>query len=168
MKTPDRLTRSLVALIVLATVAFAIGAAIEKSQHHSEAASAASARDRDTILVDGRRALLVSETAAEHTAEGGGETTGTTSESAGGSEGSAANESGGTEKKSRAKESRTGGESPAAPRAESGGESATQHAAEGGGAETAAQQAGEANGEKLLGLDPEATALVVLIRRSDI
>lgn len=96
MQGRSRLTKVLVALLLVATVAFAIGAALEKSQHHTEAAVAAPVSSETT------------------------------------------------------------GEGQSAPAVESGaGETAAQLQAETGGS-------GQTHSEKLLGLDPEATALVVV------
>jgi hypothetical protein len=97
--TRNRLTKALAGLMVIATVAFAIGAAVEKSEHHTESTA--------TVSTEG-------------TASG---------------EGAAPSE---------------------------GGETPSEHATETGGSETAAQHASETGNEKLLGLDPEATPLVVV------
>jgi hypothetical protein len=148
MQARDGLTKALVGLIVLATVAFAIGAAVEKSQHHEETTSTALVTKGSTIPTSGGQALLASETPAEHAAESGGQTTQTSPDTTGGSR----------------SESQHSGESPAGTETtpNTSGESATQHAAEGGSSETAAEHAGEIHSEKLLGLDPEATGLVVV------
>lgn len=132
MEGRARLSNVLVALILIATVAFAIGAAIEKSKHHSESRPRAAGASGISIVVDGQRATLVSETAAQHAAESGGTTTQTPAATG------------------------TSTESKAAHRNDA------QHKGEGSQSETAAQHANETHSEKLLGLDPEATGLVVV------
>jgi len=142
------LTKALVGLIVLATVAFAIGAAIEKSQHHSESTAKASAANVGTILINGRRALLASETPAEHAAESGGTTQ------------PSPTPTGGTHSEAQHSGESAAGKAQEKPPGTSG-ESGAKHAGEGGGSETAATHASETHSEKLLGLNPEATSLVV-------
>jgi hypothetical protein len=127
----------LVALIVLATIAFAIGASLEKGGHHDETTTSATASD--TILIGGRSALLADESGAEQAEEGGTQ----------------------AEEGGEAPPAESQGESPAKKAPESAGESRSHRAAEGGAPETAAEHADEASSEKLLGLDPESTALVI-------
>jgi hypothetical protein len=113
MAPRDSRTKLLVALIVLATAAFAIGAAIERSGQHDEGAVEAAAAG--SLVGDGQ-SFFASEAAGEE---------GESGESA----------------------------EPAEPE---GGESAHGEESKG-----EAEHAEKHGGEKLLGLDPEATGLVV-------
>lgn len=159
MESRDRLTKVLVGLIVLATVAFAVGAAIEKSQHHSEGASAVAVAGGARILVNSHPALLVAETSTEHAAESG--ESAPSAPSSGHKKSESQHTEGGGSEKHESEPSKAGGESHAAHAEQSGGESAVHHANEGGGRESAAVHANETHSEKVLGLDPEATGLVV-------
>jgi hypothetical protein len=129
MGSRGRLTTTLVALIVLATVAFAVGAAIEKSQHHVEGSAAAALRGADLIRVESEKTDSHQNAAPE---------------------------------RHRAEPSTSGAESPTSHSGEGGGESASAHPNESRGSESATEHAGETHSERLRGLDPEATGLVVV------
>lgn len=133
----------LIALIVVATAAFGIGAAIEKSQHHNESSEGAALPGTvftaangasDTILVSGES----SESGAE-AGQSGGETHTT------------------VPSKPKKKPSSAPAPEQHSDSAESGNETSGETTGAGH-----SESGGEIHSEDLLGIDPESTVLVVL------
>jgi hypothetical protein len=142
MNRRSRPTVALVAVIVLATAAFGIGAALEKSEHHNEGSEGAALPGSVfTAASGGWDTMLVSGESSE----------------AGGEAGDSGGETHTTEPSKPKKEAPSAAPKQHSERGEVGNETSGETSEAGH-----SEGGGESHSEDLLGIDPESTALVVL------